>query len=127
MIIKTGGDTSSNTTLVSLSSESSLWLETLRQQVEKHGQKAVGKTIGYSTAVVSQVLSGKYTGDWGAVEMKVRGAYLGDTVRCPVLDELAVNLCLEYQRQPYAPTNRQRVRLFSACRSCPNRKEKEVV
>ena len=127
MIIKTGGDTSSNTTVVTLATESPLWLETLRQQVEQHGQKPVAKTIGYSAAVVSQVLSGKYSGDWAAVELKVRGAYLGDTVRCPVLDELAVNLCLEHQAQPYRSTNRQAVMLYRACRTCPHRKEREAV
>jgi hypothetical protein len=125
MEIKTAAEIPT-TTVVSLNSDNPLWLETLRREVEQHGQRKVAKAIGYSTAVVSQVLSGKYSGDWNAVEMKVRGAYLGDTVRCPVLDELAVNLCLEHQAQPYRSTNRQAVMLYRACRSCPNRKDKEA-
>lgn len=114
------------TTVVSLSTETPLWLDTLRQKAEQQGLKAVAKDIGYSTAVVSQVVNGKYKGDLSAVETKVRGAYLGDTVRCPVLDELAVNLCLEHQAKPYRSTNRQAVMLYRACRTCPNRRDKEV-
>lgn len=126
IIIKTGGDTSPHTTVVSTMGDSQLWLDTLREQVAQNGQRRVAKVIGYSTAVVSQVLSGKYTGDWRKVEQKVRGAYLGDTVLCPVLDELAVNLCLEHQARPYRSTNRQAVMLYRACKGCPNRQEKEV-
>lgn len=123
-IIKVGGDTSPHTTIIT-TGDSELWLETLRQQVEQTSQRTVAKAIGYSTAVVSQVLSGKYTGDWHKVEQKVRGAYLGDTVLCPVLDELAVNLCLEHQARPYRSTNRQAVMLYRACKGCPNRKTVE--
>ena len=126
IMIKTGGDTSPHTTVVSTIGDSQLWLDTLREQVAQNGQRRVAKVIGYSTAVVSQVLSGKYTGDWRKVEQKVRGAYLGDTVLCPVLDELAVNLCLEHQARPYRSTNRQAVMLYRACKGCPNRQEKEV-
>lgn len=125
-IIKIGGDTSSHTTIITTTGESPLWLDTLREQVAKNGQRRVAKLIGYSTAVVSQVLSGKYTGDWHKVEQKVRGVYLGDTVLCPVLDELAVNLCLEHQARPYRSTNRQAVMLYRACKGCPNRQEKEA-
>ncbi len=127
IIIKTGGDTSPHTTVVTTTTgDSQLWLDTLREQVEQHGQRKVGKVIGYSSAVVSQVLSGKYTGDWTKVEKKVRGAYLGDTVMCPVLDELAVNLCLEHQAKPYRSTNRQAVMLYRACKGCVHRREKEA-
>ena len=106
-----------------------LWLDTLRQERQHKGLKIVAEEIGYSTAVVSTVLAGKYTGDWAKVEQAVRGAYLGETVRCPVLGELATNRCLEYQRQPYRSTNRTAVMLYRACSTCPNNRknQKETV
>lgn len=97
------------------------WLLTLREQVADKGQRAVAKEVGYSAAVVSQVLNKKYGGDMSQVERRVRGAYMGETVFCPVLGEVSVNRCLEIQKQPFASTNPQRVRLYRACRAgCVN-------
>lgn len=92
------------------------WLQVLREQCKGKSQKRVAEEIGYSPAVVNQVLGNKYKGDINKVEKAVRGAYLGDTVRCPVLGELPVNRCMEYQRQPFAATNPTRVQLYRACR-----------
>jgi len=98
-----------------------LWLTELRTQCVSKSQKAVGEEIGYSPAVVNQVLANKYRGDVSKVEAAVRGAYLGATVGCPVLGELAVNKCLGHQKAPFAATNPTRVKLFRACRnSCPH-------
>jgi hypothetical protein len=97
------------------------WLLALREQVSDKGQRVVGKEIGYSPAVVSQVLNNKYGGDLKQVEKCVRGAYMGETVLCPVMGEVSVNRCLEVQKQPFASTNPQRVRLYRACRGgCDN-------
>lgn len=97
------------------------WLLVLREQVAESGQRRVAKDIGYSAAVVSQVMNKKYAGDMAQVERRVRGAYMGETVFCPVLGEISVNRCLEIQKQPFASTNPQRVRLYRACRSgCSN-------
>lgn len=97
-----------------------LWITTLRDRCTESSQASVATAIGYSTAVVNQVLKGTYRGDVRKVEMAVRGAYLGETVGCPILGELPANQCLEYQRQVFAPTNSQRVRIYRACRDgCP--------
>lgn len=93
------------------------WLLILAENCDSSSQKKVGEEIGYSSTVVNQVLKGRYTGDLTAVEKAVRGAYLNATVLCPVLGDLPVNRCLQHQRQPYANTNRLRVRLYIACRS----------
>lgn len=98
------------------------WLVALRAYSKAHGQPHTAKTIGYSTAVVSQVLSGKYKGDLRAVQQKVEGALMGLTVDCPVIGELPRNRCLEYQRQAFAATNHVRVQLSRACPNCPNRR-----
>jgi len=104
------------------------WILALREQVAAKGQRAVAKEIGYSPAVVSQVLQRKYGengagGDLASVEKRVRGAYMGETVYCPVLGEIPSNQCLDHQRKPFAPINPMRVRLFRACRAgCENSK-----
>jgi hypothetical protein len=99
------------------------WILALREQVAAKGQRAVAKEIGYSPAVVSQVLNAKYGGDMAQVEKRVRGAYMGETVFCPVLGEIPSNQCLDHQRKPFAPINPMRVRLYRACRAgCENSK-----
>lgn len=99
------------------------WILALREQVADKGQRTVAKEIGYSPAVVSQVLNDKYLGDVAQVEKRVRGAYMGETVFCPVLGEIPSNQCMDHQRKPFAPINPMRVRLFRACRAgCTNSK-----
>jgi len=98
-----------------------VWIATLRDQCRSKSQKQVGDEIGYSSAVVNQVLRGKYPGDVAKVEKAVRGAYMGETCYCPVMGEIPVNQCLEIQKRPFANTNPQRVQLYRACRAgCPN-------
>ncbi|RPE81817.1 helix-turn-helix domain-containing protein [Vulcaniibacterium tengchongense] len=101
------------------------WLNVLRAACKCRTQSAVAEKIGYSPAVVSQVLKGTYKGDLRAVQQKVEGALMGLTVECPVIGELPRNRCLEYQRQPFASTNHMRVQLARACPTCPNRRGAE--
>lgn len=98
------------------------WMDVLRDYTAAHGGKKAAEAIGYSRAVVSQVLSGKYAGDLSAVQQKVEGALMGLSVDCPVLGEIPRNRCLDYQRQGFAATNPIRVRLAQACLTCPNRR-----
>lgn len=106
-----------------MSTNEATWLTVLREQSKgKGGQARAAARIGYSTAVVSQVLGGKYNGDMKAVQAKVEGALMGLTVKCPVVGELLRNRCLEYQKQPFAATNHIRVQLFHACPTCRHRR-----
>ena len=98
------------------------WLDALREYRDTHGGKKAAETIGYSSGVVSQVLSGKYPGDLLAVRQKVEGALMGLSVACPVIGDLPRNRCLDYQRQGFGATNPMRVRLAHACPTCPNRR-----
>jgi hypothetical protein len=98
------------------------WLDELRKCRDTHGGRKAADTIGYSTTVVSQVLSGSYKGDMQAVRQKVEGALMGLSVECPVIGELPRNRCLDYQRQAFSAANPMRVRLAQACPTCPNRR-----
>lgn len=99
------------------------WVRALAEACERESQAKVARRIGYSPSVVTQVLGATYRGDLAAVEHAVRGAFLGSTVSCPVLGEIDTVECRKHQRRPYAATaNHLQVRLFKACRTCPNRR-----
>ncbi|SFD74160.1 hypothetical protein SAMN05428997_1489 [Bosea sp. CRIB-10] len=89
--------------------------------------RAVARQLGYSDATISYVLANKYqAGDQDKVFAKIRGALMGETVMCPILDEIGRDRCLSEQAKPFAATNSTRARLFHACKSCPNRQQKDV-
>ena len=88
---------------------------------DKSTQNRVAGRIGYSAAVVSNVLKAKYSGDLKAVEGAVKGALMNETVVCPVVGDLSRQACGEHQRRPWAPHNPQRIQFFKACRGgCPH-------
>lgn len=97
------------------------WLTALRDAAKAQGQKAIAQRLGYSTAVVSQALSGTYKGDLSRVQQAVEGALMGATVDCPLVGELPRQRCADYQRQGFASTNPLRVAMSRACPTCPNR------
>jgi len=94
------------------------WLQELRAQCQVSSQRKVGEKLGYSNAVINQVLKGTYQGDIKKVEQKVRGAFLGETVGCPILGELSKNKCVEHQNAKYSSVNRLRVQLYRTCPGC---------
>lgn len=95
-----------------------VFVTALREACDRQSQALVAKRIGYSPAVVNQVLAGKYKGDLNRVQRAIEGALLGVTVDCPILGPLASNKCLDLQSLPFAATNPQRVKLYKACRKC---------
>ncbi len=97
------------------------WVAVLRTQCENSSQIAVSKELGYSPAVINQVLKGSYKGDTATVGMTVKGRYMAQQVNCPVVGEIATHICLNYQKQPFAAINPLRVQLYKACRAgCPH-------
>lgn len=86
-------------------------------------QTKVAGELGCSSAVVSQLLRDKYLGDVETYAARIRGLYMAETVKCPVMGKLGRNHCLDYQKRPLAFTNPQRVALHQACKVCPNRRE----
>ncbi|MCB1832070.1 MAG: transcriptional regulator [Geminicoccaceae bacterium] len=103
------------------------WMAVLRDVCDRHSQAWAAKRIGYSDAVVSGVLKGKYKGDIGAVQKAVEGAFMASVVECPALGPIAANRCLREQREELRPSNPQRVKIWRACRSgCVHSRLKEV-
>ena len=102
------------------------WVIELATQCDAATASAVARRIDYSVAVVSAVVRGRYNGDLGKVEQKVRGAFMGATVICPVLDEIARDVCIAEQGKKHLGSSSTRAKLFRACKTCvhaTNRKE----
>ena len=96
------------------------WIVILAEQCDLQGQANVAKRIGMSTSTINEVVRNKYTGRVDNVAAKVRGAFMGATVDCPVLGELATDVCLKNQKRPFSAANPIRVSLHRACPTCPN-------
>ena len=98
----------------------------LAQACKAQTSRAVARRLGYSDAVISHVLARKYPGDVAKVFATVRGALMGEVVLCPILGDIGRDRCLGEQSKPFAATNSTRARLFHACKTCPNRQQRDV-
>lgn len=99
------------------------WIVVLASECDRAGsQRAIGSVLGYSPGVVNAVIGNAYRGNLGLVEAKVRGRFMDATVECPILGAISTADCLDHQRRPLMGTNPQRVALWRACRTCPNRR-----
>lgn len=92
------------------------WVHILAEACDRSSQKKISIEIGFSAGAVNQVLSNTYNAGLGAIKQAVEGALMQATVNCPVMGEMASNVCLENQRRDFAATNSTRVRLYKACR-----------
>lgn len=97
------------------------WVVVLAEACMLSSQSAVAKQLDYSAATVSQVLSNSYRGDLSRVREMVRGALMAETIVCPILGEIARNVCLEWQAKPAVVTSSLRAQMYRACRTqCPH-------
>lgn len=95
------------------------WVKVLAAECERAAsQRRVGELIGYSAAVINQVLRNRYAGDLNKVAEKVRGRFMGKTVDCPVLEQIPRDACLAHQAVKLADlgANPARARVWRACR-----------
>ncbi len=106
--------------------QSENWLEVLAEECKRTSQKKVADHLGkgISDTMISQALKGVYPSQKGLLKLqtKVEGAYMGKTINCPVSGEIARDICIDNQGRPFAATNPQRVALYRACPTCPNRR-----
>lgn len=93
------------------------WVITLAERCNISSQSAVAAELAYSAALVSQILSNSYRGDVSRVEQMVRGRYMAATVVCPIAGEIGRDVCLGWQKKPFATTSSHRVSMYRACRA----------
>jgi hypothetical protein len=96
-------------------------LNLLREAVIEQGSQAkAGKMLGYSSATISQVLSGTYGGQLDAFLTRVKEVFGRGQVDCPIMGAIGYPQCVEERRRPFCAANPHRVRMFQACRQCPD-------
>lgn len=109
-----------------IATETPRWLVELQQQCNGKSQTKVAKELGYSPAVINQVLKGTYKGNLSNVAETICSVYLGETVICPVMGELEKHRCKQFQKETFSATNPVRIRRYRACRSgCINSEVQE--
>jgi hypothetical protein len=96
------------------------FIKALVSACDQTSQNQVAKRLGYSGAVVSQVIRNSYPGDMTRVETQVRMILIGNVVDCPALGEIQELDCHNWQEQAGALTSAvpTKVRMFRACRGC---------
>lgn len=99
-------------------------MEILRRAAAQHGQSRVAKRIKRSPGAISQILSGTYNQSGNGADLileLVEAEFGSSTVDCPELGEIPLCTCVEERDKPFKATSSQRVRLYRACQTCPNR------
>lgn len=96
------------------------WVKAVARESDRSSQAEVGRRIGRSASLINQVLKNRYTGDLHGIEARVKKALSVTAVTCPVLGQISGVDCLKHQNAPYTPSNHMAVRLYVACKRCPN-------
>lgn len=96
------------------------WLDAINEEIKKpnKSQRIVAQELGISPSKLSQTLRGIYPGSTDDIQVKAEGLYMTKKVYCPALNrDILVNECAENQQKPFSSANRERIKLFKACRS----------
>ncbi|MEQ1890610.1 MAG: transcriptional regulator [Alphaproteobacteria bacterium] len=103
------------------------WVLALAQAIDAEGgampraQKLTAERIGYSNAVVHEVLRNRYRGDHAKVAARVAQCLATDSADCPVLGRISHAECHAHQARKSPGSTPLKVRLYRACRvGCPH-------
>jgi transcriptional regulator with XRE-family HTH domain len=104
-----------------------MWIEILKEELEKRGLTQVAKDLELSKPTVSLVSNGKYPANTKKVEeriMKVYGTY--QKIGCPILGAITQTKCVETRMRArligMKAGNPETLRLYKTCETC-NRRE----
>lgn len=103
------------------------WVLALAQAIDAQemampkAQKLIAERIGYSNAVVHEVVRNRYKGDHAKVAARVALCLATDSADCPILSRISHAECHAHQSQKTPGSTPLKIKLFRACRSgCPN-------
>lgn len=103
------------------------WVLAMARAIDAEGgampraQKLVAERIGYSNAVVHEVLRNRYRGDHVKVALRVAQCLASESADCPVLGRIAHVECHAHQARKDPGSTPLKVQLFRACRGgCPH-------
>jgi len=112
--------------------EISDWIEVLKHQCTEKSQSKVAAELrqrdGFpSPTIINQVINSSYPSTKGRNRLRglVEGHFMGVSVTCPILGEIGLDKCANWQAQPYMAVNPLRTQMHRACRTCPNRREEQ--
>lgn len=83
------------------------------------GAAAVARLLGVSDSQLSQFRRGTYPNP-SLLLQRIREAFGGESVSCPELGEISLADCAEHKRRSSVSCNSFYVRMYNACRNCPN-------
>ncbi len=99
------------------------WGDAMPEEVEALARTAdrltgakAARLIGYSSGVVSTIITNNYKGDVDRVKAAIRGALMSETVSCPVLGEIGTDYCLQQQKMGNTGASAIRAMVYRACR-----------
>ena len=96
------------------------WVAVLVAAYEAEGPTSVARRLGVSPSMVTAVARGYYDSSLDTIREAVAEVLMATEVACPVLGPLPLAACRHHRERPFAATNPLRVRLYAACRTCPN-------
>ncbi|MGE0333200.1 MAG: helix-turn-helix domain-containing protein [Ramlibacter sp.] len=100
-------------------------LEALKAACNGTPQAEVARRLKVSDGTISNALRGRYIGNVDRLAERIRGELLNTEVLCPVLGSINARVCQDEREKPFSAINSHRVRLFRACRRCPNNPKAE--
>lgn len=97
------------------------WVEAIVMACDRSSQAKVAGRLGYTAAVVSQVIRNTYRANMRAIEARARAVYLDGSVECPALGTISAETCLRWRDRSTSLTSASpaMVRMFRACADCP--------
>lgn len=99
------------------------WIIALVTACSERGasQNSVAQRLGYTGAVISQVLRNRYPGNLRRLEDRVRSVFLAGEITCPALGVIGSEDCLSWRDKSTDLTSvsPMTVRMFRACATCP--------
>jgi len=104
------------------------YIQALVDACDGSSQNKVAAQLGYSGAVISQVITKTYPGDMGRVEAQIRMVLMRSKIICPALGEIQELGCHAWQKEAkvLCSSSPTKVRMFHACRGCARFKKGDV-
>lgn len=97
-----------------------MWLELLKNAVNKSSKQAVAAELGVSRTAISLVCSGNYPAKTDKIEKLVIEAY--GRIQCPFLQaEISLNDCRNHHEANVPTSSPRAMRHWRACQGCPNK------
>jgi len=97
------------------------WIAALARNCDATSQGKAAKQLDRSASLVSTVLTKRYKGDMAAVQERVEGVFMAQTVDCPVKGVLSRDKCQTWRSRSrkFRSVNTEYLMMFKACKRCP--------